>query len=378
LLSNIKVIFEGYSWGENPTELSQCTSVLEIHSGEDWKSVNTFLKANKGKHIAFLLSHQLKGLFSDYALQKHAQIDFPLGVFLVFDSATPYTNKNECVSESPIVKLKPSLTKSEYLERISTIKNHIQKGEFYETNFCFEHNFDGDIFPEKVFRQVSKLSNAPFSAHFQYKHHHVISGSPEMFFETEKDAIRCAPIKGTRPRGKNLKEDEALKSELENSLKERAENIMIVDLVRHDLSQIAQKNTVSVDALCKVHTFETVHQLITDISAKLSAGVEFSDVIEKLFPIGSMTGAPKIAAVGYTDNLEPSPRVTYSGALGWIKPNGYITSSVLIRGVYYDAMKKYTSVSVGGAITTLSDPEEEYAECMTKLRMMQEALLGSQ
>tara|TARA_R110001592_G_scaffold307299_2_gene580598 strand:- start:95607 stop:96743 length:1137 start_codon:yes stop_codon:yes gene_type:complete len=378
LLSNVKVIFEGHSWAEAPTELSQCTSVLEIHSGEDWKSVDAFLKANKGKHIAFLLSHQLKGLFSDYALQKHVQIDFPLGVFLVFNSATTYANKTECVSVSSSVKLKPSLTKSEYLERISAIKNHIQKGEFYETNFCFEHNFDGEISPDKVFRQVSELSSAPFSAHFQYKHHHVISGSPELFFETENGTIRCAPIKGTRPRGGDAKKDLALKLELENSVKERAENIMIVDLVRHDLSQIAQKNTVAVHALCKVHTFETVHQLITDISAKLSVDVEFSDIIEKLFPIGSMTGAPKIAAVGYTDSLEPSPRVTYSGALGWIKPNGDITSSVLIRGVYYDALKKYTSVSVGGAITTLCNPEEEYEECMTKLSMMQEALRRSQ
>lgn len=374
MLSDSRVIFNGPSWSKEPVELSECSAVLEVHSRENWEEVGAFLERHKNKNVAFLLSHQLKGIFSDFAFQKHPVIQFPLAVFMVFERVEVYqqgrainTNANEHV-------LKPSLTKSEYLNKISTVKRLIQKGEFYETNFCFEHFCKGALVPEMVFNNVSQLSKAPFSAHFQYKQHHIISGSPELFFETENDKIRCAPIKGTRPRGRNQEQDVALKYDLEKSVKERAENIMIVDLVRHDLSQIAVKNTVSVEALCKVHTFETVHQLISDISAKTRPGTRFTHAVEKLFPVGSMTGAPKISAVKYTDQLEPTPRVTYSGSLGWIKPGGNVVSSVLIRGIYYDAGKQYASVSVGGAITSLSVPEEEYNECMTKLKMMQDAL----
>jgi para-aminobenzoate synthetase component 1 len=378
LLSSVKAIFSGESWNSQPTELSECLAVLEIHSLADWHMVNAFLHQHKEQHIGYLLSHQLKGIFPDFKQEKHPNMDFPLAVFCAFQKAAEYVVPTEFQQRVSPIELKSRISKEHYLNKISIIKDLIQKGEFYETNFCFEHYCKGEIAPQNVFRQVNKLSKAPFSAHFQYQQHHVISGSPELFFETENDKIRCAPIKGTRPRGLNAEEDLELKLALEKSLKERAENIMIVDLVRHDLSQIAVKNSVSVEALCKVHTFETVHQLITDITAKARSGIGFTDMVEKLFPIGSMTGAPKISAVSFTDNLEPTPRVTYSGSLGWIKPNGNIISSVLIRGIYYDALQKYVSVSVGGAITALSQPEEEYEECQTKLRMMQEALRRSQ
>lgn len=374
MLSNIRAIFEGTSWGSEPTELSQCSAILEIHSVKEWNQVNGFIRANQNKNIAFLLTHQLKGVFSDYATQKHSEIDFPLAVLLAFEKASSFLPKHEYTGQNRPASLNPRLSQAEYLDKIEAIQKLIQKGEFYETNFCFEHFLREEIDPGKVYSKVSELSKAPYAAYLQYQHRHVISGSPELFFETEKNAIRCAPIKGTRPRSSDAKRDALLKHELENSIKERAENIMIADLVRHDLSQLATKNSVQVNALCKVHSFATVHQLITDISAQLLPGVEFAEVIEKLFPIGSMTGAPKIASVGFTDDLEPTPRVTYSGTLGWIKPNGDIVSSVLIRGIYYDALKKYTSVSVGGAITALSNPKEEYKECQTKLRMMQEAL----
>lgn len=378
MLSETKVIFEGQSWGENPTELSNCSSVLEIHSLEDWRSVDAFLEKNKGKHIAFLLSHQLKGLFADFEKQSHPDINFPLAVFIVFETVIEVQGNQENTTVNDAVSLASGLSKEEYLERISSIKSLIQKGEFYETNFCFEHFANKKIVPTGVYSKIRKLSNAPFLAHFQYKNHHVLSGSPELFFEKEQNLIRCAPIKGTRPRGLNGVEDAALKNELKNNVKERAENIMIVDLVRHDLSQIAIVNSVKVDSLCSVHSFETVHQLISNVSAELKPSVKFSEIVEKLFPVGSMTGAPKISAVKYTDALEPSPRITYSGALGWIKPSGDIVSSVSIRGVYYDSENQYISVSVGGAITALSEPEDEYDECLTKLKMMQSALNGDQ
>ena len=373
MYSESKVIFSGSSWSESPVELSNCSAVLEIHSKLDWLRVDDFLSENSNKNIVFLLNHQLKGLFGDYELNTHADIDFPLAVFLVFETSSSTVIPRKELTFS--VELKPRISKNDYLKKIAEVKERIQQGDFYENNFCVEHFANCKLDIESLFSKVVHISNAPYSGFIQYGKHSVVSGSPERFFKTEANRISTSPIKGTRPRGKIAEYDLALKLELENSVKERAENIMIVDLVRHDLSQISERNSVKVDALCKVHSFETVHQMISDVSSTLKPNTKFTNIIEKLFPIGSMTGAPKIAAVKASDALEATARCTYSGSLGWIKPNGDVECNVLIRGFYYNAESQYLSTSVGGAITNLSDAEEEYNECMTKLEMMQNALL---
>lgn len=373
MYSEIKVIFSGKSWSASPVELTDCSAVLEVNSKNEWQGVDDFLADHAGKNIAFVLNHQLKGMFGDYALNTHSDIDFPLAVFLVFEKEKSIEIQKKALTNS--IVLNPRISKSVYLEKVAEVKARIQQGDFYENNFCVEHFAVCKLEVDDLFSKVVHISNAPYSGLFQYDKHSVISGSPECFFKTKGDKISTSPIKGTRARGKEIESDSVLKKELESSLKERAENIMIVDLVRHDLSQISVKNSVQVDALCKVHSFDTVHQMISDVSSTLKPNTTFTSIIEKLFPIGSMTGAPKIAAVKASDALEATARCTYSGSLGWIQPNGDIQCNVLIRGFYYNSESQYLSTSVGGAITNLSDPEEEYNECMTKLEMMQKALL---
>lgn len=373
MYSKSKLVLFGNAWAKLPIEYSQCSAHLEVNTLADWQKADAFLAKHKHKDIAYILNYQLKGLFKDYAFQTHSKINFPLALFLVFDVKNDFRHAEACFTQQN-VELKSSLSKAAYFDKIAQIKSDIQQGEYYESNFCVEHFAQANIDADALFAKVCSLSKAPYSAYFKADNHHIISGSPEMFFSTSGSKIVSAPIKGTRPKGKTLAEDKALKNALINSLKERAENTMIVDLVRHDLSQIAEKNSVTVEALCALKSFETVHQLESSISAKLRPDVKFTEIIERLFPMGSMTGAPKIAAVKHSDALEVSPRCTYSGSLGVIEAGGNIRSSVLIRSFYYNDNSGYLSASVGGAITALSNIEEEYAECQTKLEMLNKAL----
>lgn len=176
------------------------------------------------------------------------------------------------------------------------------------------------------------------------------------------------PIKGTSRRGATPEEDEALKKELQENPKERAENIMIVDLVRNDLSKIARPKSVTVDELCGVYTFETVHQLISTVSCEVEETTSFTDIIRATFPMGSMTGAPKVRAMELIEEYEAFKRGLYSGTIGYISPNGNFDLNVVIRTLLYNKVQKYLSCSVGGAITINSDPEKEYEECLVKVQ----------
>jgi len=200
---------------------------------------------------------------------------------------------------------------------------------------------------------------------------YIICGSPERFLQKKGNKITSEPIKGTRRRSTD---DAAMIKELENDAKERAENIMIVDLVRNDLSKIAQKGSVHVDELCKVYTFKNVHQSISKISCTVEDKTTFQEILNATFPMGSMTGAPKISAMQLIDEAENSRRQIYSGSIGYILPNGDFDLNVVIRTIVYDEKKKYLSFMVGSAITAASDPEKEYEECLIKAKAMLTAL----
>ena len=215
---------------------------------------------------------------------------------------------------------------------------------------------------------LNKITQAPFSSFFHTGDYTVFCGSPERFLKREGNTLLSEPIKGTAKRGKTGEEDDKLKNDLINDPKERAENIMIVDLVRNDLSKIATKNSVTVNDLCKIHTFETVHQMISSISCEINENTPFIDIIKATFPMGSMTGVPKIRAMELIEEHESFKRGLYSGSIGYIKPNGDFDFNVVIRSLLYNKAKKLLSCSVGGAITDLSSPEKEYEECLTKVQ----------
>ena len=208
-----------------------------------------------------------------------------------------------------------------------------------------------------------------------YKRQFLLSASPERFLKRDNNTIISQPIKGTIKRGRNTEEDELLKLELKNDLKERAENIMIVDLVRNDLSRYALKGSVKVTELCKIHTFKQVHQLISTVITKVETSRNSVDIIKSLYPMGSMTGAPKIAAMKIIETLEETKRGLFSGSVGYFTPEGDFDFNVIIRSILYNKTNKYVSFSVGGAITAKSIPEKEYEECLLKAKAMKQVLL---
>ncbi len=203
-----------------------------------------------------------------------------------------------------------------------------------------------------------------------------MSASPERFYRKNKTTIISQPIKGTAPRGKNKLEDDKIISALKNNQKEIAENVMIVDLVRNDLSKFKNVKSVNTPELCKVYSFNTVHQLISTVEAKLTDDVMVNEVVENLFPMGSMTGAPKVSACQIIDEVENFKRGIYSGTVGYISPNKNHDFNVVIRSVLYNSNNKTVSVSVGGAITIQSKAEAEYDECLLKLKAISQSIVG--
>ena len=273
------------------------------------------------------------------------------------------------------VKIKLRIHKDEYFEKLNSMLAHIHRGDIYEANFCQEfYAEDTTIEPVETYNKLNQISHPPFATFLKLNDKYLLSASPERYIKKEGNTIISQPIKGTAKRSDNIIEDQQLKKELENSEKERSENIMIVDLVRNDLSQTALKGSVKVEELCKVYTFNQVHQMISTITSQVSDKTHPVDVISSTFPMGSMTGAPKISAMKIIEALEETKRGLYSGAVGYFTPNNDFDFNVVIRSILYNATNKYVSYSVGGAITAKSDPLSEYEECLVKAKAMREVL----
>jgi para-aminobenzoate synthetase component 1 len=259
------------------------------------------------------------------------------------------------------------ISKKQYMDAFSSIKQHIQMGDIYEMNYCQEfYNEHFTKEPVQCFVSLLHHSPMPFSAYYRHKQNQLLCASPERYIKKNGSQIISQPIKGTVKRGKNQEEDNRLKSTLEQCEKERAENIMIVDLVRNDLSRTAQKNSVEVTELCKVYEFPTVFQMISTIQSQQKQDVKFTDVLKTTFPMGSMTGAPKIRAMELIEKYEAVRRGLFSGTVGYINPAGDFDFNVIIRSLQINTQKHYASFITGGAITIKSDAKQEYEECFVK------------
>jgi len=275
------------------------------------------------------------------------------------------------------INLKSMTSKQNYIKKVNVVKSKIQHGDIYETNYCIQFNKKNVLIDGiQTFINLKKNTKAPFSTYFKYKHIEVISASPERFYKKNKTSLISQPIKGTAPRGKNKLADETIKAELKNNPKEIAENVMIVDLVRNDLSRLMTVKSVETTELCKLYSFDTVHQLISTVKAELKDDISLNEAIRNLFPMGSMTGAPKISACQIIDEVEDFKRSIYSGTVGFISPNKNHDFNVIIRSVLYNSDNKTISVSVGGAITIQSIPEAEYDECLLKLKAIHQSIIG--
>ncbi|HBS86508.1 MAG: hypothetical protein A2W91_20025 [Bacteroidetes bacterium GWF2_38_335] len=282
--------------------------------------------------------------------------------------------KPETIKKNPM-QIVPVFNKEEYLETVRKIKNHIQLGDIYEMNLCQEFYAENtEIFPADVFLKLTDISPTPFSCFYRINDKYLMCASPERFLKKTGNKIVSQPIKGTINRGQNAAEDEALKDKLFNDEKERAENVMIVDLVRNDLSKTAEKASVKVEELFGIYKFPQVFQMISTISSDLKTDVHPVDCIKACFPMGSMTGAPKIRAMELIEQYEKSKRGLYSGAVGYFSPDGDFDFNVVIRSILYNASNKYLSFQVGGAITSRSVPEKEYEECLLKAKALFQVL----
>ncbi|WP_420601962.1 anthranilate synthase component I family protein [Flagellimonas sp.] len=287
-------------------------------------------------------------------------------------------SKEEKTKLHQSVRIKLRIHKDAYFEKAHRFLEHIHRGDIYEANFCQEfYAEDTEINPFETYKNLNTISKPPFAAFLRMEDKYLMCASPERYLKKAGQTVISQPIKGTAPRGTTKMEDEANKVGLKNDAKERAENIMITDLVRNDLSKSALKGSVEVKELCVVHTFEQVHQMISTVVSKVSKDKSPVEIIKETFPMGSMTGAPKISAMKIIEELEETKRGLYSGAVGYFDPSGDFDFNVVIRSILYNATKKYVSFSVGGAITAKSDPEKEYQECLLKAKAMRSVLEGT-
>jgi len=286
-------------------------------------------------------------------------------------------NFEEAVTEkrSSDIKIKLRIHKDDYFSKLNSMLESIHRGDIYEANFCQEfYAEDTVINPLETYKKLNEISNPPFATFFKSNNNYLLSASPERYLKKESNTIISQPIKGTARRSQNKEEDNLLKQDLANDQKERSENIMIVDLVRNDLSKTAIKGTVQVAELCKVYSFEQVHQMVSTVVSEVEASVHPVDIIKSTFPMGSMTGAPKISAMQIIENLEETKRGLYSGAIGYFTPLGDFDFNVVIRSILYNETNNYVSYSVGGAITAKSNPLNEYEECLVKAKAMRTVL----
>lgn len=276
---------------------------------------------------------------------------------------------------SATVNIQSRFSKTEYIAQVEQIKEHINRGDIYVTNFCQEFFAENAaIDPLDVFLKLNDISPNPFAAFFKLKDKYIISATPERFLAKRGVKLISQPIKGTAKRGATVREDERNIQQLRNNTKELQENVMIVDLVRNDLTRSAKQGTVTTEELYGIYSFKHVHQMISTVVCDLDESVSAVQAIKNTFPMGSMTGAPKISAMQLMEQFERSRRGVYSGALGYFSPDGDFDFSVVIRTLLYNAENKYLSFHAGSAITYHADAEKEYEECLLKAQAILEVL----
>ena len=280
-------------------------------------------------------------------------------------------------SGSQPLEVRSRMDKATYIRKVEELRDYIAKGDIYEVNFCQEFFAEhASIDPFEVYNQLNRLSPTPFAGFFKVGDKYILSASPERFLCKRGNELVSQPIKGTAKRSKDKEEDECIKAELKNNVKEQAENVMIVDLVRNDLTKSAVAGTVKVKELFGIYTFPQVHQMISTISCTMNPAIDPVDAIRYSFPMGSMTGAPKIRAMELIEEIESSRRGMYSGAFGYFDPEGNFDFNVIIRSILYNAQKNFLSFQVGGAITYASSAAEEYEECLLKASAIVQTLKG--
>ncbi len=274
--------------------------------------------------------------------------------------------------------IRQRFTREAYVDTVDRLKKHIARGDCYEINFCQEFFLDDvDLVPVELYRKLTRITPNPFSAFYRIADRYCLCASPERYLAKRGETIRSQPIKGTAKRyPADADRDRVQAGNLRNSAKEQRENVMVVDLVRNDLSRVCESGSVKVDELFGIYSFPQVHQMISTISGKLKNGTHWTEAVKATFPMGSMTGAPKLRVMQLIEEYERTKRGLFSGAIGYVTPQGDFDFNVVIRSIFYNTRTRYLSFQTGGAITIGSDAEQEYEECLLKSSAIAQVLTG--
>jgi len=374
-----------------------CKRKIEAGKGDTFESLKGFSKDHNDwifGHLGYDLKNEIAKLSSD----NYDGIQFPdafffvpeivlqlteneVNIFCETDAGEIFSVIESCSNDiekklSSILNIQQRISANEYEQVINKLQQHILRGDCYEINFCQEFFAEAAVIdPLSIYCSLVSISPNPFSALYRLNDKYCICASPERYFKKSGGKIFSQPIKGTAKRNlSNPELDEFSKQRLLNSEKEKSENVMVVDLVRNDLSRVCKSGTVKVDELFGIYSFPQVHQMISTISGDLEDGLDWVDVVKATFPMGSMTGAPKRSVLEIIERYESTKRGLFSGAIGYINPNGDADFNVVIRSILYNNSLQYLSFQVGSAITFYSNAAEEYEECMLKANAMQQVL----
>lgn len=378
-----------------------CGVTAALPSNASLSTLDTFINTHKNKwifgHLGYDIKNQIETLHSTHP----DSIQFPDFFFFVpafilslkeqtlfievYDGSDP-SSIYESIKASPAalsvpqtaVSVQPKMTREQYIATIEQLKQHIQRGDCYEINYCQEfYATDTVIEPLSLYQQLTKVSPNPFACYYRLEDKYLLCASPERFLQKKGDHLLSQPIKGTIPRNQfDPEADQKLIEQLQNSEKDKSENVMVVDLVRNDLSKVCQQGSVKVTELFGIYSFPQVHQMISTVEGTLDDSYQFTDIIKACFPMGSMTGAPKKRVMELIEQYEQSKRGLYSGAVGYISPTGDFDFNVVIRSILYNSSNQYLGYQVGGGITFYSDPEKEYEECLIKAAAIKKVLEG--
>jgi para-aminobenzoate synthetase component 1 len=353
------------------------------------ETIDEFLNSSTDEWKFIQLNYNLfKSIYPEVNSNHHQHFDFNLltvwipetvvvlkdnelsiyGDYTLIESALHYTAD---VALSEVNHHKNTLLKyvsfSEYQVQFNKIQSYLKRGDIYEVNYCIPYVIKTEKLDlTTIYSKQKDISPAPFASFIKCKNDYLLCASPERFIKKTRQTISCYPMKGTIKKTSDALQNERLKSQLISSEKEKAENVMIVDLTRNDLSKIAKKGSVSVKELFGVYEFPQVYQMISTIEAQLKENTSFSTILKALFPMGSMTGAPKLNAIKIIDEVECFSRELFSGSVGYIAPNGDFDFNVVIRSILYNSDKQEALIAAGGAITVQSNAVDEYNECLLK------------
>lgn len=321
---------------------------------------------------AFFFEPAILIRLSSHQLQIESDLQDPAMIWAQLEA---FEESNTTHTLAP-VNAEALMDKQAYIDAVTALKHHIQRGDCYEVNFCqyflAKHT---SVDPVYLFTALSKLSPNPFNALYKLNNQFCICASPERYLKKTGQTLLSQPIKGTIQRSLNdMEEDESNKQVLLNSTKERSENVMVVDLVRNDLSRVCEEGSVFVEELFGIYSFPQVHQMISSVKGTLRSDLHFTDALKASFPMGSMTGAPKKRVMELIDTYETHARGLFSGAIGYITPDEDIDFNVVIRSIFYDVRQQQVSFAAGGGITFYSDPEKEYEESLLKAQAIVKVL----